>query len=55
MTSSRGRSGALARKWGPPLLLVFVPVFLVSLHVHAYTKLSPIDELQHIDYMFRSP
>jgi hypothetical protein len=34
---------------------VFVPVFLVSLHVRAYTKLSPIDELQHIDYMFRSP
>lgn len=54
-TSSRGRRGALARTWGPPLLLVFVPVFLVSLHVHAYTKLSPIDELQHVDYMFRSP
>lgn len=54
-TSSRGRSGALVRTWGPPLLLVLVPVFLVSLHVRAYTKLSPIDELQHIDYMFRSP
>jgi hypothetical protein len=35
--------------------LVVVPVFLVSLHVRSYTKLSPIDELQHIDYMFRSP
>jgi hypothetical protein len=43
------------RKWAPALLLIAVPVLLVSLHVHNYKKLSPIDELQHIDYMFRSP
>jgi hypothetical protein len=54
--SDRKRTAAvILRKWGPPLLLVVVPVFLVSLHVRAYTKLSPIDELEHIDYMFRSP
>ena len=27
----------------------------VALHVHDYTKLSPIDELQHIDYLYRAP
>src|SRR5580692_9544243 len=51
----RTRRGATIRKWAPALLLVVVPLFLVSLHVRAYTKLSPIDELEHIDYMFRSP
>jgi len=45
----------LIRKWAPALPLIMIPVFLVSLHVRAYTKLSPIDELEHIDYMFRSP
>ena len=53
--SRRARRGVALRRWAPVVLLVFVPVLLVSLHVHAYTKLSPIDELQHIDYMFRSP
>ncbi len=43
------------RTWGPILVLVVVPALLVSLQVRAFTKLSPIDELQHIDYMFRSP
>ena len=51
----RARRGAAIRKWAPALLLVAVPMLLVSLHVRAYTKLSPIDELEHIDYMFRSP
>ncbi len=45
----------MIRKWAPALPLIMIPVFLVSLHVRAYTKLSPIDELEHIDYMFRSP
>src|SRR3984957_19412590 len=49
------RRGVTIRKWAPALLLVVVPLFLVALHVRAYTKLSPIDELEHIDYMFRSP
>lgn len=26
---------------------------LVGLHVHRYTQVSPIDELQHIDYMYK--
>jgi hypothetical protein len=53
-TRRRLERGAI-RKWAPALVLVIVPVLLVSLHVRAYTKLSPIDELQHIDYLFRSP
>ncbi len=53
--SQRAGRGAAIRKWAPVALLVVVPVLLVSLHVRAYTKLSPIDELEHIDYMFRSP
>jgi hypothetical protein len=45
----------LMRRWAPIVVLVAVPALLVSLQVRAYPKLSPIDELQHIDYMFRSP
>ena len=55
MRSRRARRGAALRRWAPVVLLVVVPVLLVSLHVRAYTKLSPIDELEHIDYMFRTP
>ncbi len=54
LKSGRDRR-AVIRKWGPALILVVVPVSLVFLHVRAYTKISPIDELEHIDYMFRSP
>jgi hypothetical protein len=54
-SSGRAAPGVLIRTWAPVLLLVAIPVLLVSLHVHAYTKLSPTDELQHIDYLFRSP
>jgi hypothetical protein len=53
--SRRARRAVVMRTWAPALLLVAVPILLVSLHVRAYTKLSPIDELEHIDYMFRSP
>lgn len=38
-----------------PLLLVLAAVVLVPLHVHTYTELSPIDELQHYDYVERAP
>ncbi len=55
LASRRARRGVVVRTWAPALLLVAVPILLVSLHVRAYTKLSPIDELEHIDYMFRSP
>jgi hypothetical protein len=54
-TARRARRGAAIRTWAPALLLVAVPLLLVPLHVRAYTTLSPIDELEHIDYMFRSP
>jgi hypothetical protein len=37
------------------LLLGAVSILIVSLHVAQYTKLSPIDELQHIDYLYKSP
>jgi hypothetical protein len=37
------------------LVLGAVSILLVSLHVGHYTKLSPIDELQHVDYLFKSP
>lgn len=30
-------------------------VLFVSMHVNGYTKLSPIDELQHIDYLYQIP
>jgi hypothetical protein len=46
-----GASGRLV--W--PLLLVLAAVVLVPLHVHTYTQLSPIDELQHYDYVERAP
>jgi len=33
--------------------LVLFGGLLVGLHVHRYTQISPIDELQHIDYMYK--
>jgi Dolichyl-phosphate-mannose-protein mannosyltransferase len=38
-----------------PVVLILVSFILVGLHVVAYTKVSPIDELQHIDYLYKSP
>jgi Dolichyl-phosphate-mannose-protein mannosyltransferase len=40
---------------GWPLLLVLLALVLVPLHVRGYTALSPVDELQHLDYVERSP
>ena len=51
---SRRRTGR-ARDVVIALLLGVVSILFVSLHVEHYTKLSPLDELQHIDYLFRSP
>jgi hypothetical protein len=45
--SARRQRGVLA------LSLVLFAVVLVTLHVRAYTRLSPIDELQHFDYAER--
>jgi hypothetical protein len=36
-----------------PLALMIVAILLVGLHVRAYRPLSPIDELQHIDYALK--
>ncbi|HET6692862.1 MAG TPA: hypothetical protein VFG97_01045, partial [Pedococcus sp.] len=38
-----------------PALLAIVAVVLVALQVHSYTRLSPIDELQHIDSLYKAP
>lgn len=46
--------GRLVR-WLIPLLLILVALTMVSLHVRMYTKVGPIDELQHIDYLYKSP
>jgi len=35
-------------------LLLVVSLLLVGLHVRSYESLSPIDELQHIDYVIRA-
>ena len=42
----------------PRLLAVAIAAIgfvFVALQVHTYTLLSPIDELQHIDYLYRAP
>lgn len=38
-----------------PLVIVVASFLLVTLHVNAYTTIGPIDELQHIDYLYKSP
>jgi hypothetical protein len=35
--------------------LILVALALVGLHVAAYQKVGPLDELQHIDYLYKSP
>lgn len=47
--------GAIALSLMMLCLAIAVPVSAVVAHVAVYTKLSPIDELQHIDYLLRSP
>lgn len=38
-----------------PVLLVLAAVVLVSVHVDAYTEVGPIDEMQHIGYLYEVP
>ncbi|WP_210648778.1 hypothetical protein [Nocardioides sp. SYSU D00065] len=45
-----GRANALV-----VAMIVVLSGLLVGLHVDGYTKLSPVDELQHIDYLDRAP
>jgi hypothetical protein len=50
-----GRARTLLRRLLPPLLVVLVAFVSVGLHVRTYTLVGPIDELQHIDYLYKSP
>ncbi|RYV51375.1 glycosyltransferase family 39 protein [Pengzhenrongella frigida] len=43
------------RHWSAPAVLVLVAFILVGLHVTEYAKVGPVDELQHIDYLYKSP
>lgn len=36
-------------------LLTVIALGSVGLHVERYTKVSPVDEMQHIDYLYRAP
>ncbi|SEB44922.1 hypothetical protein SAMN04489844_0113 [Nocardioides exalbidus] len=36
-------------------MIVVLSGLFVGMHVHGYTTLSPVDELQHIDYLDRAP
>jgi len=46
-----GRVGPLVRAAVFPVLLVVICSTAVGLHMRAYTKVSPIDELQYSDYV----
>jgi hypothetical protein len=49
---------AVTRRWVDLTVaaaLFLVAAVMVSLHVDAYTRVSPVDELQHIDYLYRAP
>ena len=45
---------AVAR-WLGPLILVVVAFVSVGVHVTSFTTISPVDELTHIDSLFRAP
>jgi hypothetical protein len=50
-----GRSSRWTRlDWAICAGLMLLSIVLVGLHVRAYTTLSPIDELQHVDYMIKA-
>lgn len=44
-----------SRDLGVMALLAVVACLFVALHVSFYTKVGPIDELQHIDYLYKAP
>lgn len=37
------------------LFCIVLGFLVVGLHVHKYSQLSPIDELQHLDYVYKAP
>lgn len=43
------------RDWWVAVGLLVVAAFFVIMHVSYYTKVSPVDELQHIDYLYKAP
>lgn len=43
------------RAAAPVLVVVLVALLNVTLHVRTYTLVGPMDELQHIDYLYKSP
>jgi len=52
------RAGAATthlRVLAPVLVVVMVAMLNVALHVRTYTLVGPIDELQHIDSLYKSP
>ena len=51
----RPRHHAAALSWLLVVAVAALGFVFVGLQVHTYTKLSPIDELQHIDYLYRAP
>jgi hypothetical protein len=46
-------SGSVLAMLRVPMLLCLIAVGLVAVHVRAFTLTSPVDELQHIDYLIR--
>lgn len=57
-TGWRGRAAAVLRTRSMlicVLTLVFGAIGLSGLHVAAHEELSPVDELQHIDYLYKAP
>ena len=53
--AARFTASERTRRWAGPAWLLLVSVLLVTMHVAGYTKVGPVDELQHIDYLSRSP
>lgn len=49
--SLRGDAGWLRADWCVCIAILLISLALVGLHERSYEKLSPIDELQHIDYV----
>lgn len=53
VSGAGSRLGWVGERFGRAAIVVVVAIasLLIGLHVRAYTMVSPIDELQHIDYM----
>lgn len=53
--SRRDRVVRVLRSIALPAVLAVLSIVLVSVHVATYDKLSPMDELQHIDFLLKAP